>query len=554
MNRLVTKFSMLLAASVLIPTASFAWLMSRFIVADQRAYVSDHQATLALFIGRELKLKVGLLHSEVGALLKSEQHPLAQLKRGLPAIASGTLWKNREIVERIGVERTLPLPEGSSEWAILPSEDNVSAESIRWIGRYGEMTVDLELPFEWLEETLEGSKGSTAVLLDGEGAPLSGKNIALPASSAWLPQYPGVPMGSDVKLPNQEHQLATVLGIDTQPRMFLALLTPQSEVTAVVARTYRYTLGLGAFFLALAIVLGIAFSAHLTQPLRFLDRSTVEIAEGHFDLDLGSLTSRRDEVGRLAGSFNRMGTKLKALQTEIQRTERLATLGKFSASLAHEIKNPLAGVLCNVQVVELLLKKKDLGDNEVGGALGLIKEEALRANRTITDLMKYARHDRPKNRVNLRDRVRRSLQILNSQIEQAGVKLDLQAGEASAQCLGSEDQLHEVITNLVQNALYAMKDSPLKRLAVTLDRTREGLRLRVGDSGAGIPPEIKEHLFEPFQTSKPIGQGTGLGLSVCHGIVRNHMGRIDVESSPGNGTTFTIILPELQEESLPQVA
>ena len=158
--------------------------------------------------------------------------------------------------------------------------------------------------------------------------------------------------------------------------------------------------------------------------------------------------------------------------------------------------------------------------------------------------MKFARNDKPNFMTgDLADQVRRSVALVMSLIEKEGIELKLMLPDQPLYCQMNPDQIHEVISNLIQNAIYAMRRSQTKIVTVSLVELEERARLTVADTGPGIPAEVKEHLFEPFITTKPIGEGTGLGLSICHGIIKSHRGSISIANDVAVGTSFIIEIP-----------
>jgi len=302
-------------------------------------------------------------------------------------------------------------------------------------------------------------------------------------------------------------------------------------------------LALGLLFAA--AIVGRFFARRLVRPVERLSNATRKIGQGSFDVTLDVESS--DEIGALAGSFNQMVGELKQRDDELEvahgqlvQSEKMAAFGQLGAGIAHEVKNPLAGILGCAQ---LSLMEVESGTS-LHKNLEIIEKETGRCRTIIDNLMKFARQEKALlepteiNRV-----VDDACAIITHQLEIEQVKIIKELDAEIPEILASSNQLQQVLMNLMINAQQAMEGEPgvvrigTKRLD---DRT---VQVTVRDNGPGIPSEIRGKLFEPFFTTKPTGQGTGLGLSVSFGIIQDHHGDIEVESEVGTGTEFKIRLP-----------
>ena len=277
----------------------------------------------------------------------------------------------------------------------------------------------------------------------------------------------------------------------------------------------------------------------------------------------------------MAGSERRAHEALKVTQSRLVQSEKLAGLGQMVAGVAHEINNPLAFVSNNVAVLQ-----RDLG--ELIEILGLYKEgdEALaearpglvddirdrrdridmdyilgnlprllertrdglgRIQQIVQDLRLFARLDEGiVNEVNLNEGVGSTITIVQGHAKKKRVQIEKDLGPLPAMtCYGAK--LNQVVMNLVMNAIDACPEGGTVTVRTRADD--EGVRLDVIDTGSGIDPTIRERIFDPFFTTKPVGVGTGLGLSISYGIVQDHGGKIEVDSTPGHGSRFTVRLP-----------
>jgi len=240
-------------------------------------------------------------------------------------------------------------------------------------------------------------------------------------------------------------------------------------------------------------------------------------------------------------------TDLKETQDRLRQTERLAELGTLASGMAHEIGTPMNVILGRA---EHLLQRTD--DERTRKGLEIIIGQVERITRIMNQLLTFARR-RPMDRrpIDLSRTIVDTLDILYERIQKNGIAVDTVFPEALPSALADPDQISQVLLNLLVNAIHAMPNGGTLRL--TLSRKDRHLGLAVTDSGHRIPKDVLPKVFNPFFTTKEVGKGTGLGLTVVHGIITEHGGTIAVESEPGRGTTFTLTLP-IHEEIDPQVA
>jgi two-component system NtrC family sensor kinase len=224
------------------------------------------------------------------------------------------------------------------------------------------------------------------------------------------------------------------------------------------------------------------------------------------------------------------------------QAQKLAALGQLGAGVAHEINNPLGGVIGHVQL--LLANRAPASDDYE--ALKHIEEGARRASQVVQNLLRFSvqRKEPVRTAVDLEKLARDTLSLTESLIRDQKIELayDFAAGKPRARA--DAGQLAQVLLNLVANARTAMPSGGTLRIATRAPEKPGGpVALVVNDSGKGIAPDIKERIFEPFFTTKDDWSNVGLGLSVSYRIVEEHGGRIDVQSEPGRGATFTVYLP-----------
>jgi signal transduction histidine kinase len=297
--------------------------------------------------------------------------------------------------------------------------------------------------------------------------------------------------------------------------------------------------------LIVAAILSLFGSRLITRPLERLSEAAKVVAKGQFDIQVAS--SSRDEIGKLAQSFNQMTSELddreKALkdaQAALIQSEKLAAFGQLGAGIAHEIKNPLAGIQ---GLTQLSLRKMDKSA-PVYKNLTIIEKETNRCTTIIQNLLKFARQEKVAfEPVDVNQTAQDAIAIVEHQLQMNKVKLQKKFATALPIVLGNANQIQQVLINLMVNAQQAMEGTPGEVTVTTLSTNSNHVQVQVSDTGPGIPADLHVKIFEPFFTTKEVGKGTGLGLSVSYGIIREHKGEIKVESSPGKGTTFKISLP-----------
>jgi signal transduction histidine kinase len=309
--------------------------------------------------------------------------------------------------------------------------------------------------------------------------------------------------------------------------------------------TQLIVIGLG--MLILAAIISVTGSRRITRPLERLAAATREVAKGQFDIQVP--VQSRDEIGTLAGSFNQMASELKnreealkEAQSQLIQSEKMAAFGQLGAGVAHEVKNPLAGILGCVQ---LSLRKAE-GGAALERNLKLIEKETKRCKQIVENLLKFARREKARlEPMQTNDVLDDAVAIVNHQLELNKVTVEKQTTDGLPLILGNANQLQQVFMNLMMNAQQAMGGEPgFVRVGTRL--TLEGrVEVRISDTGPGIPPDIQAKIFEPFFTTKPGGKGTGLGLSVSYGIIKDHGATISVTSVPGDGAAFVMCFPTL---------
>ena len=234
-------------------------------------------------------------------------------------------------------------------------------------------------------------------------------------------------------------------------------------------------------------------------------------------------------------------TEHKKMMDSLIITDRLAALGNMAGGFAHELNNPLTGVIGYTQ---LLLDRKDLPD-DVRKDLTGIYEEAQRASDVIKNFMAFAlKQPQPKQLIDVNSLIKDVLKLRQHEQKKANIRVNTNFAPELPLVMGGPVRIRQVFLDIITNAEYFMSQAHNKgTLTITTKKTGEMVRASFTDDGPGIPPDNLGQIFNPFFTTKEIGRGIGLGLSICHSIVTEHGGNIYVESKPDKGTTFTVELP-----------
>lgn len=265
-------------------------------------------------------------------------------------------------------------------------------------------------------------------------------------------------------------------------------------------------------------------------------------------------TEEEEITRRLEEMVEERTRQLKETHDKLLHQDKMASLGKLSASVVHEINNPLAGVLNLTMLIKRIIEEGNVTKTELDQFveyLGLMESETKRVSRIVSNLLAFSRQSKMEfSLVDINQLIERTL-LLNSNLMKIN-KVDVKAKLSPdlPEYRGSEDQLQQVFMNFVSNAAETItsKQGGILSIETSYSKEDDHIGIRIKDSGAGIPKEYYSKLFEPFFTTKKKGKGVGLGLSVAYGIIQDHGGSIQVNSKEGKGTTFQIKLPLEQND------
>jgi two-component system, NtrC family, sensor kinase len=326
--------------------------------------------------------------------------------------------------------------------------------------------------------------------------------------------------------------------------------------------------------LMILVTTGIVFlvtRVSVARPVADLARSFREVGSG--DLRARVPVRRADEFGRLAQEFNRMCERLqesqrslldsqeerRRMEERLRHAERLAAIGRLAAGLAHEIGTPLNVIGGRAERLLRTLQN----DEPAARSLRIICAQMERIARIVHGMLDFARMREPRlARTEVAPILGKVLELLAQKCEEARVRVVTTYQGPAGTVMADADQIQQVVLNLCTNALDAMPRGGTLRVSATRvqrnhpegdGRVLPYVSIRIEDDGAGIAPENLDRVFDPFFTTKDVGRGTGLGLSVSYGIVREHGGFFDIESALGHGTRLTVYLPEAGQAAAPQM-
>jgi two-component system NtrC family sensor kinase len=352
----------------------------------------------------------------------------------------------------------------------------------------------------------------------------------------------------------------------------LGLLDVKMSLKSVDEEIYRTRKKMVLFSFIMILVTALLFAGFILRlvhiPIRKLAKGTKEVANLNLNYTIDSVS--KDEMGELARSFNQMTKELKAAneanqewsstlekkvkqkseelkkaQAHLLLVEKIASLGKLSAVVAHEINNPLSGILTYAKLcLKIIQNPASLSQEQTNSAvqfLSVIRDEAIRCGDIIKNLLVLAKKDFGAwTEESLNKIIHNSIQLVKHKVQIKELELIQELAEGNDIIYCDASGIQHILVALFINAIDATSKGGKLKVKTILSGNNNEVQIIVSDTGSGIPEEILPHIFEPFVTTK---ESTGLGLAVAYGIIQQHKGEIEVESKPNEGTTFTISLP-----------
>ena len=586
---LVTLLSVItLVVSLIIMT------MANLFNTDKTTYIRDLTSVTALSIAEEADSLVRSYHERLGAFAALVHDPQLSAKRKASMVEK--LFSNFQDFVAISIREEGSEPViiydaktlnnagmGKNDLSAFLEQRSLTPQQIESVPLYtANATLSKELPMLLVATTVTPESGGSPAIIaglvrldsllrlatrpsphqvfivDSSGVLLVHSDlerVAARAMADWIPERAG--------LGQQQRLLGTTIEYEYegQPTIggfaradgsgLLAGAQIPKAAAYLTARTLLKNLVVLSLGLLVATALISIFLAHrLTRPLERLTEAARQVGQGDFNIAVAN--SSKDEIGVLSGSFNQMAQELRHRLEELRRaqaalvqSEKMSAFGQLSAGIAHEVKNPLAGILGHAQ---LCLRKAKEGD-PLHNYLTIIEHETRRCTDIITNLMKFARQEKMAyESLDINDVVRQAMNIVDHQLSINQVKIELKLGIKLPRINGNANQLQQVLMNFAINAQQAFDGNP-GIVRITTEKADDGQVILVfADNGPGIPDDIRQKIFEPFFTTKPAGKGTGLGLSVTYGIIKDHKADIKIESQIGVGTAFIITFPGITDE------
>ena len=380
--------------------------------------------------------------------------------------------------------------------------------------------------------------------------------------------------GKTINVKEPETRLATNLityipvTIGDRKYGIIQLTKPFYPILQYTRESRIWSLGVGILLLLMSGgVLWVVFNRLIRLPVEALTQKAVRIGQG--DLSTSKVLPRDDELAELANMMNVMAANLArardnteqesqarlAALEQLRHSERLATVGRLAAGLAHELGTPLNVIAGRAKLIE----SEELDETEKLSSARVIREQVQRMSGLMRQLLDFARRRQGKKvQSDLTKLIQQVLEALQPIAIKSQVNIIYDATEVFPGVMMDSSHMQQVLFNLIINGIQAMPNGGDLKIALHLTRhwpgipsygqpkdslDQEWLALHIVDSGEGIDDAIKANIFEPFFTTKKVGEGTGLGLSIVEGIIQEHGGHIDVESEPGKGTTFIVLLP-----------
>lgn len=443
-------------------------------------------------------------------------------------------------------------------------------------------------PLQRLVADVSVGEAGFAYLVDGSGRPvahprfdavssrepLTGNGIVERALRSQRPAAVAFEGENDVP---QLGAHAPVLWGDWQ----LIVQQPRADAYRAVNEMQQRAGFILAAALIVCVTVGLLFVRTLTTPLKEVMSGMRRIVDGQFRTRLAVRT--KDEVGELAGAFNTMGEMLQRFRDEIEgwnqelqarvdaktrqlesaqaqliQSSKMSALGHLGAGIAHELNNPLAGIVGQAALLKRRIAKAELSDAErekLRGYVEHVERESSRCREIIHGLLSFSQATAGgTDVVDVDSALQKLLVLFQNNARSAGVELGQDLDCAGEEIEANEQQLQQVLMHLLTNSLQATPEGG--KITVSTSRIDDGVAIRVTDTGRGIAPEHIDKVFDPFFTTKNVWQSTGLGLSVCYSIVESHGGTIEIESEPDRGTTVTVRLSRksarLSQDSRPE--
>ena len=589
--RVPIRFKILIALLLVITTVvgTITFTMANLFHADKSAYIHDltsemamHTAaeTRAMLIGYRERLQVFtriMFENDLAQAQKSKL--LKQLFEDFQEFVAITLYVNEEELATVYDAKSLEAAGLTKEALLAYRQEHLLSLDLIKAGNpiIANSTLAASLPtftimvplqlqddqaqpavvaavirLEGLQRLATRSKVFTTFIVDYEGTALAHtdpEKVIERTGIGWISEIKGL-QGQQSHSATLEHDQDGVKMIGglaqiESSNLLAGVEIPKAAAYLAARELLNNLIVVSLALLIMSVIVSLVGARLITQPLERLSRATRVVAKGQYDIQLES--SSRDEINDLAQSFNKMASELdsrekalKSAQAALVQSEKMAAFGQLGAGIAHEIKNPLAGIL---GLTQLSLRKIEK-ESAISKNLSIIEKETHRCTTIIQNLLKFARQEKVTfEEVKINRVVEDAMAIVEHQLAMHRVTLKKNLASEIPSMSGNANQIQQVLINLMINAQQAMEGRAGEVTVTTSNHNSGHVQVQVRDTGPGIPEELQAKIFEPFFTTKEVGKGTGLGLSVSYGIIKEHGGDIQVKSALGQGTAFNISLP-----------
>lgn len=335
--------------------------------------------------------------------------------------------------------------------------------------------------------------------------------------------------------------------------------------------TSKVILASGFLVVLISFFAGLFITLLVNKPINKIREGIEEVGNGNLDYKIEF--NSKNELGQVARRFNEMSSKLdeaykeiknwsetlndkvsekteelKNIYDQVNQIEKLASLGKLSATVAHELNNPLAGILTYSKLISKKLQalQKDSEYETIIEFLELISHESARCGKIVKDLLIFSRSERDEfAKEDLLNIIDNSVTVLNHHLDMHGIKLVKDYSEDPIEIYCNAYKIQQALMSLLMNSIEAMPNGG--KIIINLNLDEHNVNLRIIDEGTGISDKDLPHIFEPFYSTKEASNGTGLGLAVAYGIISNHKGKMEVEKTSNQGTIFKVVLPKNEQ-------
>jgi two-component system NtrC family sensor kinase len=315
----------------------------------------------------------------------------------------------------------------------------------------------------------------------------------------------------------------------------------RGEIDRLFQRAMYLFVGSVVVYSVLGILVAFYVARLMVRPLFQMQQAMEKIAHGDFT-PIPEPESRSEEFFALFKAFNRMIHELEVHQEQLVQSRKIAAVGTLTSGIAHELNNPINNIVLTAESL-----KEDFTHLEKDEALGLIHDilvQSERASEIVKGLLDFSRSEHPEfEPLDIGSVIQDTLKLVRNQLVLSGINAEVKTADGLPLIHGDRKSLQQVFLNLFINAIQAMLDGGNLTIRAYPSEDGHWLKVEVKDTGVGIDPANLPRIFDPFYTTKQVGRGTGLGLSVTYGIVEKHGGHIDVESQKGQGATFTVAFP-----------